>query len=218
MNRQPATIHRYARLAAAACIITAASIANLSNLGCAAGYSNPLPPADPVYNPPVGSPLSQPLGWTWSRDGTAPPPIGGIPQPPPPPPAEPMTEQELALAQQILERVNSVRRSRALPEFITHQPLVSVALDHSRDMLQRNYFSHIDPDGKTPFDRLRNANISFSFAGENISQRTTAQTIVDEWMSIPTQRANILDTRPGQIGIAVHNLQAPRTTALFRAP
>lgn len=67
-----------------------------------------------------------------------------------------------------------------------------MAQAHSQDMADRGYFSHTNPEGQSPFDRLRAAGIDFSSAGENIaSGPTTAQAVFDLWMGSSGHRANI---------------------------
>lgn len=51
--------------------------------------------------------------------------------------------------------------------------LISVARDHSLDMLNRDYFAHNTPEGVTPFDRMTNAGYTFLAAGENLAWRGT---------------------------------------------
>lgn len=55
--------------------------------------------------------------------------------------------------------------------------LHQIAVSHSRDMLDRNYFSHNEPGGASPFDRMRRVGFSFVAAGENLAWRGTTGTI-----------------------------------------
>ncbi|WP_164102280.1 dockerin type I domain-containing protein [Candidatus Laterigemmans baculatus] len=50
-----------------------------------------------------------------------------------------------------------------------HQALVDAAIAHSQDMLDRDYFEHVNPDGDQPGDRMAEAGYSYRQAGENIS-------------------------------------------------
>ena len=40
---------------------------------------------------------------------------------------------------------------------------------HCIDMIERDYFAHINPDGVTPFTRMKNEGINYSLAGENLA-------------------------------------------------
>jgi uncharacterized protein YkwD len=43
------------------------------------------------------------------------------------------------------------------------------ARKHSADMAKNSYFSHTNPEGQSPFDRMEEDNIAFSVAGENLA-------------------------------------------------
>jgi hypothetical protein len=47
--------------------------------------------------------------------------------------------------------------------------VAAVAQAHSEDMVDRDVFSHTNPDRASPFDRLTEAGIAYSGAGENIA-------------------------------------------------
>ena len=58
-----------------------------------------------------------------------------------------------ALEARIHELVNAQRRQNGLGDLSSDSFLADIARGHSYDMVLRNYFEHIDPDGKTPKDR-----------------------------------------------------------------
>ncbi len=78
-----------------------------------------------------------------------------------------------------------------------------VARDHSRDMFARAYFSHITPEGKSPFDRMRRAKIRSVAAGENLALGQTLYICHRGLMNSPGHRANILNTAFGRVGIGI---------------
>lgn len=49
--------------------------------------------------------------------------------------------------------------------------LRGVAQGHAQDMLDRDYFDHVSPDGVTPFERISSAGYLFTAAGENLAWR-----------------------------------------------
>ena len=72
--------------------------------------------------------------------------------------------------------------------------VVAIASAHSADMDSRNFFSHINPDGKGPFQRLQGSNVAFSAVAENIALGPkTGQEAYDTWLRSPGHRRNILD-------------------------
>jgi uncharacterized protein YkwD len=60
-------------------------------------------------------------------------------------------------------------------------------------MYSRRYFSHETPDGRTPFDRLRDTGITYLTADENIAYAPTHDQAWDSLMRNPDHRANILN-------------------------
>ena len=106
-------------------------------------------------------------------------------------------------AEEVLRLVNIERTKEGLNPLVLDADLCAVAQLHSDDMIKREYFSHIDPDGKTPFDRMDDYGIFYRAAGENIAwgQRSPKE-VVGDWMSSPGHRANILNPSYNKMGIA----------------
>lgn len=104
---------------------------------------------------------------------------------------------------QMLDLINEERRKVGLSELIVDDELREVARAHSADMFEEGYFSHISPDGNTPFDRIRAAGIPFLVAGENLAIAQTVQLAHQGLMNSPGHRANILRPAFGRVGIAI---------------
>lgn len=108
---------------------------------------------------------------------------------------------------------NDVRQAHHLMPVSRDTTLIDIARAHSDDMLRRNYFSHVSPDGKSPQDRVAPAYSRTLFrAGENIwgghgydfsDANLMARLIVDSWMSSPGHRANLLNPDYNYVGIGV---------------
>jgi uncharacterized protein YkwD len=67
-------------------------------------------------------------------------------------------------------------------------------------MGRRDFFDHIDPDGKTPLDRLRRAGIRYSAAAENIAYGTpSAKRVLELWLkSRPPRQHRELPLHPSR--------------------
>ena len=81
----------------------------------------------------------------------------------------PENETVNQFALEVLALVNKERAAAGLKALTLDASLSKVAENHSLDMAKNNYFSHTNLKGQSPFDRLRNAGISYSTAGENIA-------------------------------------------------
>lgn len=111
-----------------------------------------------------------------------------------------------AAEQTMLGLVNTERRERGLGELTWNDDLAEVGRVHSKDMWRRQYFSHVDPDGTDPFERLDAAGIRYLAAGENLALAPTTPIAHQGLMDSPGHRANILSPDYGQLGIgAVRN-------------
>lgn len=110
----------------------------------------------------------------------------------------------LTLEEEIHILINKEREKNGLAPLALSPELSSVARKHSSDMAARNYFSHNSPEGITPFDRLRNAGISYGAAAENIAAgQKTAEAVVKAWMNSSGHRKNILNGKYKKTGIGV---------------
>ena len=107
------------------------------------------------------------------------------------------------LEKQMLDLVNQERQAAGLPPLQADPELTEVARKHSADMFARGYFAHDTPDGLSPFDRMREANVRFITAGENLALAPTLQIAHTGLMNSPGHRANILRREFGRVGIGV---------------
>jgi uncharacterized protein YkwD len=107
------------------------------------------------------------------------------------------------LEARMLELVNAERVAAGLGPLRADPELVEVARLHSADMFARGYFSHITPEGRGPFDRMRAKNVRFLAAGENLALARSLQLAHDGLMDSPGHRANILRPAFGRLGVGV---------------
>lgn len=136
------------------------------------------------------------------------------------------------LAETIHGLINRERQKMRLKPLPWDEGLHRVARDYSRDMAERRFFSHTDPDGGTFADRYRDNGIActvrtgnvISHGGENIAQaglcksaytkagktsytwhteKEIAAVVVKNWMASRGHRKNILSPQFRKQGIGV---------------
>ena len=107
------------------------------------------------------------------------------------------------LEAEMLILVNRERTANGLAPLEADPELTEVARRHSADMFARGYFSHYTPERKSPFDRIRESNLRFRTAGENLALAPTLQIAHTGLMNSPGHRANILQPRFGRVGIGI---------------
>jgi len=107
------------------------------------------------------------------------------------------------LEARMLELINGERVAARLQPLATDPELTQVARRHSADMFARGYFAHVTPEGHDPFERMRQANVRFVTAGENLALAPTLHVAHTGLMNSPGHRANILQRNFGRVGIGI---------------
>ncbi|MBH0228625.1 SafA/ExsA family spore coat assembly protein [Halobacillus sp. KCTC 3957] len=107
-----------------------------------------------------------------------------------------------SIEQQVINLTNQERAKNGLPALKANWQLSRVARYKSVDMRDKNYFSHTSPTYGSPFQMMKNFNINYRRAAENIAAgQRTPQEVVNGWMNSPGHRKNILDPNLKQIGV-----------------
>ncbi|MFJ7264001.1 CAP domain-containing protein [Streptomyces globosus] len=168
--------------------------------------SSPTPSASPspVASP---SPTAQAPEPEKSAAPKPPAPKPAAPKPPAPkppvPPAEP-SDGHSAEEAAVLALVNQERAQAGCGPVRANPPLAALAGSFSKDMAVRGFFSHTDPDGRSPWDRASAAGIS-GLGGENIARgQGDAEAVMKAWMNSPGHRANILNCEFRTLGVGAH--------------
>jgi len=105
--------------------------------------------------------------------------------------------------QKAVSLMNADRRAQGLADLKVDSRLTSLAEKYAKDMVNRNFFSHTNPEGQSPFDRMKQAGISYSAAGENIAINQNVAAAETAFMNSSGHRANILNTTYTNVGIGV---------------
>lgn len=104
--------------------------------------------------------------------------------------------------QQVIDLTNQERAKNGLSALKANWQLSRVARYKSRDMRDKGYFSHTSPTYGSPFQMMRDFNVSYRRAAENIAAgQRTPQQVVNGWMNSAGHRKNILDPNLRQIGV-----------------
>lgn len=125
---------------------------------------------------------------------------------------------------QVLVLTNQERAKSGLAALSLNGKLSSAASAKAADMFAKQYWAHVSPTGAEPWDFIVAAGYSYRVAGENLARDFNHTTdMVQAWMSSPTHRANIMNSRYTEIGLAVVNgtLDGVETTLvvqMFGAP
>lgn len=151
-------------------------------------------------------------------------------EPPPPPPPDPdvpdgvpycdaakgWSAEWRQLEEDVLVIVNQKRAAGAscgaegnfgpAPPLTMDPNLRCAGRMHSKDMADRDFFSHTNPDNESPWDRMDKAGYgAYSNAGENIAAGSPdAAGTMDQWMNSDGHCANIMNPDFEHIGVGYH--------------
>jgi len=86
-----------------------------------------------------------------------------------------------------------------------HPALQKATRAHSKDMVQRHYFSHHTRESnEDACSRISRFGYAYSSCGENIGYNTTPEGLFRSWMRSSIHRRNILDEMFHEIGVGAH--------------
>ncbi|WP_288222210.1 CAP domain-containing protein [uncultured Clostridium sp.] len=117
------------------------------------------------------------------------------------------------IEQAIFQRVNQERAAAGLPALSYNTTMEHYARIKSKDMGDRGYFDHKDPEGKLITEQMKADGVSYRAWGENIAyiqgmsgNSALATKFMDNWMNSSGHRANILSSNFSSIGIGVYKI------------
>ncbi|HEY4523381.1 MAG TPA: CAP domain-containing protein [Candidatus Paceibacterota bacterium] len=135
-----------------------------------------------------------------------------IPQVITPPPIAPQTA-EPDLAQTItgltrvgvIHRTNTERILQGLKSLQENLVLNAAAKAKANDLFARQYFAHVSPIGEGIAIVVTRFGYDYAIVGENLAlgRFEDDKALVDAWMASPGHKANILNSRYMEIGVAV---------------
>jgi uncharacterized protein YkwD len=105
----------------------------------------------------------------------------------------------------IIKLTNVERSKRGIGELAHNVLLDKSAESKMEDMFSNQYFEHVSPGGKSVSDLVNKVGYSYIVVGENLALGNFGgdANVMLAWMNSKGHRANILDTRYQEIGVAV---------------
>lgn len=106
---------------------------------------------------------------------------------------------------QILDITNVLRMRHGLEVLQWDEQTAEVAYSHSKDMAEKQFFSHESETNGDLSDRLQAAEVMYELAGENIAANyTDAPAVVEGWLNSESHREAMLNAEFTHIGIGVY--------------
>jgi uncharacterized protein YkwD len=132
--------------------------------------------------------------------------------PPTPPPGE---------DGKVFELINQERIDEGLRPLIYSSQISAFAWKYANRMKDEDFYGHEDPQGRGLAERLKDADISYSVAGEIIAENSSADGAVQAWMNSPGHKEQILTSDYTTMGIGIveiHPLDKFYVVLLYRPP
>lgn len=104
----------------------------------------------------------------------------------------------------ILNLTNNERAKYGAASLSWNYKLATAARSKAQDMIDKDYFSHTSPDGRTPWSFITAAGYNYIYAGENLAMNfTSAEDVMSAWMASGSHRDNILSGNFKELGVGV---------------
>jgi hypothetical protein len=105
---------------------------------------------------------------------------------------------------EVISLTNQKRQEHGLVALRENSLLAQAALAKGNDMLEKDYWAHVSPDGTQPWKFFSDVGYSYQYAGENLARDfSNATAAVDAWMASPSHKDNLLSGNYEEVGIAV---------------
>jgi len=113
-------------------------------------------------------------------------------------------EMQNRITADVLALVNEDRVKNGLDPLTVNPVLSASASLKADDMLNKNYFAHYSPDGKSPWDFVNRSEYPYLLFGENLAMNfSSAKSAHKALMNSESHKKNILNGKYNEIGLAV---------------
>ncbi len=105
---------------------------------------------------------------------------------------------------EVVRLTNEKRAQNGLAPLNLNPTLSQAAQAKGADMLNKDYWAHVAPDGTQPWKFFVDFGYRYRYAGENLARDfTNPSSAVDAWMASPSHRENMLNGKYKETGVAV---------------
>ncbi|TAG45452.1 MAG: CAP domain-containing protein [Cytophagia bacterium] len=111
----------------------------------------------------------------------------------------------------LLQLVNNLRQAGcvcgsttmpSVPIVTWDNILEKASQDHSKDMNQKNYFSHTSQDGRNAGQRITAAGYTWATYGENIAKgQSNEEAVIESWKNSEGHCKNIMNANVREMGV-----------------
>lgn len=118
--------------------------------------------------------------------------------------AQAQEQSKVISPENLLLKHNEKRKVDGLTSLVINRLLMLSAQNKANEMVRSNCWSHYCPDGRSPWEFLKDAEYDYIFAGENLGEGFyNVDTLMNAWMNSPTHRENVMRDKYTEIGFGV---------------
>lgn len=104
----------------------------------------------------------------------------------------------------IVEMTNQTRVKEGLNILKVNPELSAAAAAKAEDMIKNGYFAHFSPTNVSPWFWIKQNGYNYKYAGENLAMNFgETDQVINGWLNSPTHKANLLNSKYQDIGVAV---------------
>jgi len=108
----------------------------------------------------------------------------------------------------LLLETNRRRDISKIDDLKINKKLSEAAQDKAEDMVEKDYWSHLTPDGDSPWTFVDEAGYEYSRAGENLAYGfSNSEQVIAGWMNSQSHKENMLDDGFSEVGFGFANSQ-----------
>lgn len=115
--------------------------------------------------------------------------------------------------------VNQERKESGLKTLTENEQLDQAAMLKAKDIMEKDYFAHNTPDGKTPWYFFTKIGYNYKYAGENLAIGfLNSEDVYKAWYDSLSHRDNILSPYYNEIGTAIltDDFKGSKTTVVVQ--
>ncbi|MFA6593870.1 MAG: CAP domain-containing protein [Candidatus Buchananbacteria bacterium] len=112
-------------------------------------------------------------------------------------------EENPAATEEIVQLTNTYRQGLGLNSLSVNPRLTQAAIDRARDILAKQYFNHVSPDGRKFSDWVKDVGYKYFYVGENLAiDFNNSQEVFEAWLKSDGHRQNLERPEYQEIGVA----------------
>lgn len=105
---------------------------------------------------------------------------------------------------EVVRLTNEKRIQAGLNPLSENAVLSQAAQAKGADMLNKDYWAHVAPDGTQPWKFFSDLGYKYKYAGENLARDfSNPSSAVEAWLASPSHKDNLLSPKYKEIGVAV---------------